>query len=254
MSKKIVVSLIFGGRSAEHEISLASAAAIHKNLDRSKFEVRSIYITRQGLWRAVEGPSNEIGMLEAGPAFSEAYEGVRRRSRPLFRYRHDRPGRKRASSGVELGCSVSGNEVAEVPTGEADTRSGEVLRLRRKSTSTAETTAVVAAELRAVGRWPGFRNAGRSRLRGPGLLGVARVGFLFEKVRNRRCRRDRRYPGLHRDQHVLQAWAVSALPSRSWNASSSSGSRGTEAERPASKGTAMRVLGIATATATSDSP
>jgi D-alanine-D-alanine ligase len=70
MSKKITVSLIFGGRSAEHEISLASAAAIHKNLDRSKFEVRSIYITRQGLWKAVEGPSNDIGRLEAGRAFS----------------------------------------------------------------------------------------------------------------------------------------------------------------------------------------
>jgi D-alanine-D-alanine ligase len=70
MSKKIVVSLIFGGRSAEHEISLVSAAAIHKNLNRSKFDVRSIYITRQGLWKAVEGPSNDLRMLEAGPAFS----------------------------------------------------------------------------------------------------------------------------------------------------------------------------------------
>jgi len=70
MSKKIVVSLIFGGRSAEHEISLVSAAAIHKNLDKTKFEVRSIYITRQGLWRAVDGPSDDIGMLETGRTFS----------------------------------------------------------------------------------------------------------------------------------------------------------------------------------------
>ncbi len=70
MSKKIVVSLIFGGRSAEHEISLVSAAAIHKNLDKTRFGVRSIYITRQGLWKAVEGPSNDIGMLEAGRALS----------------------------------------------------------------------------------------------------------------------------------------------------------------------------------------
>ena len=70
MSQKIEVALIFGGRSAEHEISLVSAAAIHKNLDKTKFGVRSIYITRQGLWKAVEGPSNDIGMLEAGRAFS----------------------------------------------------------------------------------------------------------------------------------------------------------------------------------------
>ncbi len=70
MSKKIVVSLIFGGRSAEHEISLVSAAAVHKNLNKSKFEVRSIYITRQGLWKAVEAPSLDITTLEAGRAFS----------------------------------------------------------------------------------------------------------------------------------------------------------------------------------------
>ena len=70
MSKKIEVALIFGGRSAEHEISLVSAVAIHENLDKSKFEVRSIYITRQGLWKAVEAPSTDIRMLEAGRAFS----------------------------------------------------------------------------------------------------------------------------------------------------------------------------------------
>jgi len=40
MSKKISVTLIFGGRSAEHEISLVSATAIHRNLDTSKFDVR----------------------------------------------------------------------------------------------------------------------------------------------------------------------------------------------------------------------
>jgi len=70
MSKKIVVSLIFGGRSAEHEISLVSATAIHKNLNKPKFEVRSIYITRQGLWKAVEAPSLDIPALESGRTFS----------------------------------------------------------------------------------------------------------------------------------------------------------------------------------------
>jgi D-alanine-D-alanine ligase len=70
MSKKIEVALIFGGRSAEHEISLVSAAAIHKNLDKTRFGVRSIYITRQGLWKAVEAPSPDIRTLEGGRAFS----------------------------------------------------------------------------------------------------------------------------------------------------------------------------------------
>ncbi len=70
MSKKTTVALIFGGRSAEHEISLISAGAIHKNLPREKFDIRSIYITRNGLWKTVEGPSTDIAALEKGPAFS----------------------------------------------------------------------------------------------------------------------------------------------------------------------------------------
>jgi D-alanine-D-alanine ligase len=69
MSKKIAVALIFGGRSAEHEVSLVSAGAVHKNLPREKFDVRSIYITRGGLWKVVEGPSTDITALERGPAF-----------------------------------------------------------------------------------------------------------------------------------------------------------------------------------------
>ncbi|MEN6561401.1 MAG: D-alanine--D-alanine ligase family protein [Acidobacteriota bacterium] len=70
MSKKITVGLIFGGRSAEHEVSLVSASAVHKNLPRDKFDVRSIYITRGGRWKAVEAPSAGPGDLEAGPDFS----------------------------------------------------------------------------------------------------------------------------------------------------------------------------------------
>jgi D-alanine-D-alanine ligase len=70
MSKKIEVALIFGGRSAEHEVSLVSASAIYKNLDKTRFEVRSVYITRQGLWKVVEAPSTDIEALERGRAFS----------------------------------------------------------------------------------------------------------------------------------------------------------------------------------------
>jgi D-alanine-D-alanine ligase len=69
MSKKITVALVFGGRSAEHEVSLVSAGAVHKNLSRERFDVRSIYITRDGLWKAVAAPLTDIAALERGPAF-----------------------------------------------------------------------------------------------------------------------------------------------------------------------------------------
>jgi D-alanine-D-alanine ligase len=44
------LALIFGGRSAEHEISLASAAFVARMLDREKYAVVPVGITRDGVW------------------------------------------------------------------------------------------------------------------------------------------------------------------------------------------------------------
>ncbi len=52
--KKIRVGVIFGGRSAEHEVSLVSAASIIKALDKRKYEIIPIGITPSGTW--VSGP------------------------------------------------------------------------------------------------------------------------------------------------------------------------------------------------------
>ncbi|HLI91468.1 MAG TPA: D-alanine--D-alanine ligase family protein [Ktedonobacteraceae bacterium] len=49
-NKKIRVGLIFGGRSGEHEVSLASARSVMENLDPEKYEVIPIGITREGSW------------------------------------------------------------------------------------------------------------------------------------------------------------------------------------------------------------
>jgi D-alanine-D-alanine ligase len=54
--KKKTIALLFGGRSAEHEISLLSAASIFNNLDKTKFEIISIFIDKRGKWRVVESP------------------------------------------------------------------------------------------------------------------------------------------------------------------------------------------------------
>jgi len=56
MSKKTKVGLIFGGRSAEHEVSLVSAAAVYRNLDPNTYEVISIYIRKEGTWEIVKSP------------------------------------------------------------------------------------------------------------------------------------------------------------------------------------------------------
>jgi D-alanine-D-alanine ligase len=47
---KTKVGIIFGGKSAEHTISLMSAAAIFKNLDTDRFSPVLIYIDRKGKW------------------------------------------------------------------------------------------------------------------------------------------------------------------------------------------------------------
>ena len=48
--KKIRIGLIFGGRSGEHEVSLASAESVMANLDRDKYEIVPIGITKEGSW------------------------------------------------------------------------------------------------------------------------------------------------------------------------------------------------------------
>ncbi len=48
--KKLRVGILFGGRSGEHEISLLSAASVFNAIDKTKYEVVPIGITKQGRW------------------------------------------------------------------------------------------------------------------------------------------------------------------------------------------------------------
>jgi D-alanine-D-alanine ligase len=67
MAQKCKVALLFGGRSAEHEVSIISAGSVHKNLDKQKYAPSCIYINKQGLWRTVESPFLPQAELEKGP-------------------------------------------------------------------------------------------------------------------------------------------------------------------------------------------
>src|ERR1700759_1567316 len=50
MTKKLRVGVLFGGRSGEHEISLRSAASVLHAIDKKKYEVVPVGITKQGRW------------------------------------------------------------------------------------------------------------------------------------------------------------------------------------------------------------
>jgi D-alanine-D-alanine ligase len=51
---------LFGGRSGEHEVSLASAASVLRGLDPEKYEAVPIGITKEGHWRVGAGPQKML--------------------------------------------------------------------------------------------------------------------------------------------------------------------------------------------------
>jgi D-alanine-D-alanine ligase len=55
LKKRLRVGVLFGGRSGEHEVSLASAASVMRGLDADKYEAVPIGITKDGHWLVGEG-------------------------------------------------------------------------------------------------------------------------------------------------------------------------------------------------------
>jgi D-alanine-D-alanine ligase len=89
MAKKLRVGVLFGGRSGEHEVSLLSAASILQAIDRKRFEVVPIGITKDGHWVAagdarglLEGDESAVarrlraGDPEATPGAKLLHEGI----------------------------------------------------------------------------------------------------------------------------------------------------------------------------------
>ena len=54
--RRLRIGVIYGGRSGEHEVSLASAAAIFANLDRERYDPIPIRISRDGRWSVADRP------------------------------------------------------------------------------------------------------------------------------------------------------------------------------------------------------
>jgi len=66
-SRKLRVGVLFGGRSGEHEVSLASAASIIRGLDPQKYEAVPIGITKEGHWLIGAGAQKMLQRF-CGPA------------------------------------------------------------------------------------------------------------------------------------------------------------------------------------------
>jgi D-alanine-D-alanine ligase len=62
--RRIRVALVFGGRSAEHEVSVVSARSVAEALDPERYELVAVGIDKEGTWHLLAGPP----ALEAGSA------------------------------------------------------------------------------------------------------------------------------------------------------------------------------------------
>ena len=64
VTEKMKLAVIFGGISSEHDISCLSAASILRNLDKSKYEIHAVGITREGRWYYL--PECDADAIESG--------------------------------------------------------------------------------------------------------------------------------------------------------------------------------------------
>jgi D-alanine-D-alanine ligase len=80
--KRLRIGIIYGGRSGEHEVSIASAASVFKYLDRAKYDPVPIRIEKDGRWIIADRPPVAL-------AASEVIEQARQA--PTHQVRHGRP-------------------------------------------------------------------------------------------------------------------------------------------------------------------
>lgn len=96
MKRRIRVGVLFGGKSGEHEVSLLSAQSVIRALDKTKYEVIPIGITKEGRWltrgdpmKALTGGAVTIADLLGTPSIVEPESSI---SLPVPRRRELIPG------------------------------------------------------------------------------------------------------------------------------------------------------------------
>jgi D-alanine-D-alanine ligase len=86
--KKLRIGIIYGGRSGEHEVSLASAASVFQNLDPGRYDAVAIRIEKDGRWTlppeppkvmkaadVIKGALSDQGRVGVREAYPMAYPG-----------------------------------------------------------------------------------------------------------------------------------------------------------------------------------
>ena len=63
---KIKLGVLFGGQSTEHDVSVVSGTSVLKNLNKEKYDIIPIFISKEGNWYKYTKNINEISILEIG--------------------------------------------------------------------------------------------------------------------------------------------------------------------------------------------
>ena len=69
--KKLKVGVIFGGISTEHDVSIVSGTSVLKNLNKEKYDITPIYISKEGKWYIYTKELEEIEVLKIGGEIRE---------------------------------------------------------------------------------------------------------------------------------------------------------------------------------------
>lgn len=68
---KLKLGVIFGGMSTEHEVSIVSGTSVITNLDKEKYEIIPIYISKEGNWFYYNKKLEDIKILQVGDKIEE---------------------------------------------------------------------------------------------------------------------------------------------------------------------------------------
>src|SRR6185312_16357643 len=99
--KKLKVGILFGGRSGEHEVSLLSAASVMQAIDKARFDVVPIGITKSGRWVTSSHAEQMLGSQKIASISAQADDP-----------KHLRAGDPSATPGAAL---LAGGESVMVP-------------------------------------------------------------------------------------------------------------------------------------------
>lgn len=114
--KRLRIAVISGGRTAEHDISRATGAMVLANLDRRKYLMKPVVISRDGRWHATRGfppPGRGAGRMHFGPAGEAVTRLVRDRVDCVFIAMHGPYGEDGTIQGMleMLGIPYTGSDV-----------------------------------------------------------------------------------------------------------------------------------------------